>query len=124
MGFGVYQSPPNLCKASCLEALRRGYRAIDTAQYYENEAQVGQAVRESGIPREEIFVTTKILNSAGSLEETLEQCRQSVKTLGLDYVDLFLIHSPSSGPQGREELWLALEKLLHEGGTRAIGVSN
>jgi diketogulonate reductase-like aldo/keto reductase len=124
MGFGVYQSPPDLCKASCLEALRCGYRLIDTAHYYENEALVGQAVQESGIPREDIFITTKSLEPTGSLMETLEQCRQNVRTTGLDYVDLFLVNSPRSGPQGRQELWLALEKLLKEGGTRAIGVSN
>lgn len=124
IGFGVYQSPPNVCKQSCLSALQCGYRHIDTAQYYENEAQVGGAVRESGLPREEVFIETKILWPVGSVEKTLERCRQSVKEIGLGYVDLFLIHTPSSGPEGRKELWQALEKLMEEGGTKAIGVSN
>ncbi|KAF8244723.1 putative aldo-keto reductase [Wilcoxina mikolae CBS 423.85] len=124
IGFGVYQSPPGVCKQSCLAALQFGYRQIDTAQYYENEAEVGEAVRESGIPREEVFITTKVMSPRGSVEKTLERCRQSVKEIGLGYVDLFLIHTPSSGPKGRKELWQALEKLLEEGGTKAIGVSN
>jgi diketogulonate reductase-like aldo/keto reductase len=124
IGFGVYQSPPGVCKQSCLAALQCGYRHIDTAQYYENEAQLGEAVRESGIPREEVFITTKVLSPCGSVEKTLERCRQSVKEIDLGYIDLFLIHTPSSGPEGRRELWQALEKLLEEGGTKAIGVSN
>ncbi|KAF8537154.1 NADP-dependent oxidoreductase domain-containing protein [Trichophaea hybrida] len=124
IGFGVYQSPPGVCKQSCLAALQFGYRQIDSAQYYENEAEVGEAVRESGIPREEVFITTKVMSPCGSVEKTLERCRQSVKEIGLGYVDLFLIHTPSSGPEGRKELWQALEKLLEEGGTKAIGVSN
>jgi len=124
IGFGVYQSPPDICKKSCLEALLCGYRAIDTAQCYGNEAQVGEAVRESGILRGEIFITTKLLMPQGSVEETLERCWQSVREIGLGYVDLFLIHTPSSGLARRREMWLALERLMEEGGTRAIGVSN
>lgn len=124
LGFGVYRSPADVCRASCLEALRCGYRYIDTAQYYENEVQVGEAVRESGIPRDQIFISTKILFRCGSVEKTLERCRQSVKDIGLGCIDLFLIHSPSSGAEGREEMWRALEILKKEGGARAIGVSN
>lgn len=97
---------------------------IDTAQYYDNEAAVGEAVRESGIDRSKLFITTKVLSPCGSVEKTLERCRQSVKEIGLGYVDLFLIHSPGGGPKAREEMWKALEKLKEEGGTKAIGVSN
>ncbi|KAI5819899.1 NADP-dependent oxidoreductase domain-containing protein [Pyronema omphalodes] len=124
IGFGVYLSPADVCKASCLTALKHGYRAIDTAQYYENEAQVGEAVRESGIPREEIFITTKIMTPEGSVEKSYQKCLKSVEEIGLGYVDLFLIHTPSSGPEGRKEMWQALERLLKEGKTKAIGVSN
>ena len=124
LGFGVYQSPKDLTLKSCMDALRVGYRAIDTAQYYENEGLVGEAVRNSGIPREEIFITTKILSPCGSVQATLEKCRESVKEIGVGYIDLFLVHTPTSGPEGRKEMWQALEMLLEEGGTRAIGVSN
>ncbi|KAL7270383.1 hypothetical protein RUND412_006914 [Rhizina undulata] len=124
LGFGVYKSPPEVCKASCLTALKSGYRHIDTAQYYENEAQVGEAVRESGLRREEVFVTTKIWGPQGNVEKTLESLRESVRKIGLGYVDLFLIHTPSSGKEGRKEMWQALEKLKEEGGARSIGVSN
>lgn len=91
----MYESPPSVCKESCKVALAAGYGQIDTAQYYGNEAQVGQAVRESGLPRHKVFVTTKILKPSGSIDATLERCRQSVAEIGLGYVDLFLIHTPS-----------------------------
>lgn len=124
LGFGVYQSPPAATQASVLAALRAGYRHIDTAQYYANEAQVGAAVRASGVAREHVFVTTKVLACAGSVAATLARCRASVAAIGLGAVDLFLVHSPSCGPAGRRELWLALEQLRADGGARAIGVSN
>lgn len=124
IGFGVYRSPPSLCKSSCLAALASGYRHIDTAQLYGNEAEVGAAVRNSGIPREETFVTTKLWAPSGTIEATLERCRQSVAVMGLDCVDLFLVHSPRSGKEGRREMWSALERLAGEGKTRAVGVSN
>lgn len=91
---------------------------------YHNEAEVGEAVRNSGLPREDVFVTTKIVNPEGSVEKTLETLRESVKKVGLGYVDLYLIHAPSSGKEGRKELWQALEKLKEEGGAKSIGVSN
>lgn len=81
LGFGVYLSSPDVCKTSCLEALKAGYRHIDTAQYYDNEAEVGKAIKESGIPREEIFVTTKILFAKGSVESSLEGCWESVRKI-------------------------------------------
>ncbi|KAK4118168.1 glycosyltransferase family 8 protein [Parathielavia appendiculata] len=127
LGFGVYQSPRNLCIQSCLTALQNGYRHIDTAQYYGNELEVGQAVKQSGLPRRDIFLTTKILSAAGSTEATYQKCVESVQKLnpGAEgYVDLFLIHSPNCGAAQRNELWQALERLLDEGKTRSIGVSN
>ncbi|RPB05576.1 Aldo/keto reductase [Choiromyces venosus 120613-1] len=124
IGFGVFRSPPNQCVKSCLAALKTGYRHIDTAQFYENEEEVGEAVRQSGLKRSDVFVTTKIMNPEGSVEKTLESLRASVKRIGLGWVDLFLIHTPSSGPDGRREMWEALEKLKNEGGAKSIGVSN
>lgn len=126
LGFGVYRSPTAQCVESCLNALKAGYRHIDTAQLYGNEKEVGEAIRKSGIPRNEIFVTTKILSPGGSPEATYEKLLASVEKIGGKdgYVDLFLIHSSKSGPAGRKEFWLALERLLAEGKTRSIGVSN
>lgn len=125
IGFGVYLSPTDVCIASCSTALKLGYRHIDTAQYYANELEVGQAVRDSGIPRKDIYVTTKIMNPVdNSVEATLASARASVEKIGLGYVDLFLIHSPSSGPEGRNIMWTALERLKAEGAVKSIGVSN
>ncbi|KAL2813252.1 NADP-dependent oxidoreductase domain-containing protein [Aspergillus granulosus] len=126
LGFGVYRSPAAQTKQSSLKALEAGYRHIDTAQFYANEKEVGEAIRDSGLPRSEIFVTTKILSPAGSPEATYKKLVESVDKIdGKDgYVDLFLIHSSSSGSSGRKELWQALEKLLEQGRTKSIGVSN
>jgi diketogulonate reductase-like aldo/keto reductase len=126
LGFGVYRSPAAQTKQSSLKALEAGYRHIDTAQFYANEKEVGEAIRDSGLPRSEIFVTTKILSPAGSPEATYKKLVESVDKIGGKdgYVDLFLIHSSSSGSSGRKELWQALEKLLEEGRTKSIGVSN
>jgi len=126
LGFGVYRSPTNQCVQSCLKALDAGYRHIDTAQFYANEAEVGEALRTSGVPREEVFVTTKILSPAASIEATYDKLLASVHKIGGEdgYVDLFLIHSSSSGSAGRKLLWQALEKLHAEGKAKSIGVSN
>lgn len=127
LGFGSYRSPPEVAKASCLAALKAGYRHIDTAQFYDNEAQVGEAVRDSGLARSEVFLTTKILAAGGSVEKSYQKCVESVRKLDPSpdgYVDLFLIHSPNAGREGREEMWLALNKLHAEGKAKAIGVSN
>ncbi|CAG8899700.1 unnamed protein product [Penicillium egyptiacum] len=126
LGFGVYRSPTNQCVQSCLKALDAGYRHIDTAQFYANEAEVGEALRTTSVPRDQIFVTTKILSPAASVEATYDKLLASVhKIAGADgYVDLFLIHSSSSGSSGRKLLWQALEKLYAEGKTKSIGVSN
>lgn len=127
LGFGVYKSPPSVCVASCLTAIRAGYRHIDTAQYYDNEAEVGSALSQSPVPRSELFITTKILSPAGSVDASYKKCLDSVEKIhpGKEgYVDLFLIHTASSGEKGRREMWEALERLHAEGKARAIGVSN
>ncbi|KAK4939226.1 hypothetical protein LTR10_020422 [Elasticomyces elasticus] len=127
LGFGVYQSSASVCVQSCLSALQAGYRHIDTAQFYANETQVGEAVRKSGLPRSEIFVTTKILSVGGSVEKSYQKCVESVNKIDAGdkgYVDLFLIHSPNAGSSARKEMWLALEKLYEEGKAKSIGVSN
>jgi diketogulonate reductase-like aldo/keto reductase len=106
-------------------ALELGYRHIDTAALYENESDVGAAVRASGIPREEVFVTTKLWHTEHGFERSQEAAHASLKRLGLSYVDLYLIHSPrANSPEDRLASWRGLEKLHREGVCRAIGVSN
>ena len=126
LGFGIYQSPKDVCIQSCTAALKSGYRHIDSAQFYQNESEMGEAARHSGLPRESLFLTTKVLSTAGSPEATYKKCLDSVKKIDGEngYVDLFLIHSPSGGPAVRKELWQALEKLESEGRAKSIGVSN
>ncbi|UNI15304.1 hypothetical protein JDV02_001847 [Purpureocillium takamizusanense] len=126
LGFGVYKSPEAVCARSCDTALDVGYRHIDTAQFYGNETQVGQAVQRSAMPREHVFITTKVLVAEDSVEATLRKCLDSVAKLDPDsgYVDLFLIHSPNSGAVKRKIMWQALEKLYESGKARSIGVSN
>ncbi|KAL8685503.1 MAG: hypothetical protein Q9218_007722 [Villophora microphyllina] len=126
LGFGIYRSPPEVCVNSCLTALRSGYRHIDSAQFYANEREMGEAVRKSGIPRSEIFLTTKILSAGGSPDKSYQKCIESVEKIdGKDgYVDLFLIHSPSGGKEAIKEMWQALEKLVEEKKVRSVGVSN
>ncbi|KAI6752372.1 hypothetical protein HG530_013741 [Fusarium avenaceum] len=126
LGFGVYLSPPETCVNSCLTALEAGYRHIDTAQYYGNEAEVGQAVQKSTVDRNDVFLTTKVLEAAGSVDLTYAKCVESIKKLDPEsgHVDLFLIHSPNPGAAKRKEMWLALERLYEEGKAKSIGVSN
>ncbi|KAJ0124397.1 ldo-keto reductase [Diaporthe amygdali] len=126
LGFGTYLSPPELTLRSCLAALKAGYRHIDTAQYYQNEAEVGQAIQQSGLRREDVFVTTKVLTPGDSVDANYASCLESVEKIGGKggYVDCFLIHSPNVGEAKRKELWLALERLHREGRARAIGTSN
>lgn len=121
-GLGTYQTSRRGTEEAVLYALEVGYRLIDTAQMYGNEREVGNAVRKSGISREEIFVTTKLNNSNHGYERALRSLETSLDLMGLSYVDLFLIHWPVEGL--RNESWKALEKLLEEGKCRAIGVSN
>jgi diketogulonate reductase-like aldo/keto reductase len=127
LGLGVYLAKGSKCTNAIAAALAAGYRHIDTAAYYGNEKETGAAVLSSNIPREEIFVTTKILRPVGgseNVDETYAAAKAGVQRTGLDYVDLFLIHTPDSGPKGRRTLWKALERLQKEGLTKTIGVSN
>ncbi|PWA10698.1 aldo/keto reductase [Pueribacillus theae] len=123
LGLGVYQvNEGEEVENAVKTALSYGYRSIDTAAFYGNEQGVGRAVSESGIPREKIFVTTKVWNDAQGYESTLAAFEQSRKNLGFDYIDLYLIHWPVKGKY--KETWKALEKLYKDGMVRAIGVSN
>jgi len=123
LGLGVWQTAAGReTRQAVGYALEIGYRLIDTARMYGNEKDVGAAVRESGIPREEIFVTTKLWNDEHGYEAALRAFEKSRQALGLDYVDLYLIHWPV--PRLRHESWKALLKLRDEGLARSIGVSN
>lgn len=127
LGFGVYKSPTDVCVRSCLTALENGYRHIDTAQFYGNETEVGQAIKQSKLARKDVFLTTKILNPGASVDESYQQCLESVQKLDPGengYVDLFLIHTPTAGSAKRKQMWQALEKLLEQGKAKSIGVSN
>ncbi|KAH0596188.1 hypothetical protein MHUMG1_06049 [Metarhizium humberi] len=126
LGFGVYQLYGQSCQKAVLDALQAGYRHIDSAQLYRNEADVGAAVQQSPIQREDIFITTKIRQSAGSPDKSYRSCVESIEKVGGKdgYVDLLLIHIPGTGRESREELWGVLERLHAEGRARAIGVSN
>lgn len=123
LGYGTYQIPNRgPCRRAVAHALEVGYRHIDTAAFYGNEEDVGQAVRESGIPRSEIFVTTKLWNSDQGYARALQAFDRSLQRLGLDYVDLYLIHWPEPGK--RLGSWRALVELKRQGRARSIGVSN
>jgi methylglyoxal/glyoxal reductase len=126
VGLGVFQSPPGAeTRQAVAWALEAGYRHIDTAAMYGNEADVGEAVRASGIPREEIFVTTKLWHTDHGFEPAQAAARKSLERLGLGWIDLYLIHWPrANSPADRQGSWRALEKLQKEGRCRAIGVSN
>lgn len=122
-GLGVYKTEPGQeVETSVRLAIENGYRSIDTAKLYNNEEGVGQAIRDAGVKREDIFVTTKVLNSDQGYESTLQAFEASRQRLGMDYVDLYLIHWP--GTRLYKETWKALEKLYKDGHVRAIGVSN
>ncbi len=123
LGLGVYQSPPGKVTQRAVGfALEIGYRLLDTAAAYGNERDVGIALKGSGIPRNEIFVTTKLWNSDHGYDAALRACDASLRALGLEYLDLYLIHWPVPGLRG--ETWEALVALRKEGKCREIGVSN
>lgn len=124
LGFGVFQVPPDEAQAAVETALELGYRHVDTAAAYNNEAGVGAAIRASGLPREDIFVTTKLRNGNQGGEGTLAAFDASRTALGVDYIDLYLIHWPSPARDLYVESWRALEKLAESGDARSIGVSN
>ena len=122
LGFGVYQiSDPEVCERAVGDALKIGYRSIDTAAAYGNEEAVGRAVRRSGIPREELFITTKLWISDAGYEPARKAFEESMSKLGLDYLDLYLIHQPYGDVYGS---WRAMEELYREGRIRAIGVTS
>ncbi|MFI7385544.1 aldo/keto reductase [Streptomyces sp. NPDC049813] len=124
LGFGTFQIPPEETRETTLAALEAGYRHIDTAEMYGNEKGVGEAVRESGIDRADIFVTSKLNNDAHARDDALRAFDGTLEELGLDHLDLFLIHWPLPGKGDFVETWKALEELYRSGRARAIGVSN
>ncbi|GAA4762636.1 aldo/keto reductase [Streptomyces sanyensis] len=124
LGFGVWQVPDDEARTTVGTALEAGYRSIDTAAVYENEKGTGEAVAASGLPREELFVTTKLWNSEQGRDATLRAFDASLGRLGLDYVDLYLIHWPMPAKDLYVETYKALEEIAAEGRAKAVGVSN
>ncbi|PIL33888.1 hypothetical protein GSI_03594 [Ganoderma sinense ZZ0214-1] len=122
VGLGVFQNED--AKPAVLAALKSGYRHIDTARMYQNEKQVSEAVKESGVPREQIFLTSKVDSKEHGVDLTPKAIDDSVKNLGGGYIDLMLIHSPLSGQKNRLEAWKALIAAKNEGKVHNIGVSN
>ena len=121
LGFGVYQTPSDETKRAVLDAIEVGYRSFDTAQAYGNEAGVGEAIKESGLPREEFFITTKIWISNAGYEKAKASIEESLQKLQTDYIDLLLIHQPFGDYYGT---YRAMEEAYKAGKVRAIGVSN
>lgn len=122
LGYGVYQIPDaEECERCVLDAIEVGYRSIDTAQAYGNEEAVGKAIKKSGIPREEFFITTKVWISNAGYEKAKASIEESLEKLDMDYLDLLLIHQPFNDYYGT---YRAMEEMYKEGGLRAIGVSN
>ena len=121
LGYGVYQTPPEETERCVLAAIKNGYRSIDTAQAYGNEEGVGQAIVKCGLPREELFITTKIWISNAGYEKAKASIEESLKKLKTDYVDLLLIHQPFGDYYGT---YRAMEEAYKAGKARAIGVSN
>ncbi|MBY9073427.1 aldo/keto reductase [Nocardioides sp. WL0053] len=124
LGFGVYKIPEAATRDAVLTAFAAGYRHIDTAALYRNERGVGEAVRESGLPRDEVFVTSKVWNDDHGYDATLRAFDASMERLGLDVLDLYLIHWPVPRLDRYVDTWRALEQLYRDGRVRAIGVSN
>ena len=131
IGFGTWQTPDGDVAVNSVKcAIQAGYRHIDTAQAYGNEEGVGEGIRQGGVPREELFITTKLWNTNHTYDLTMRTFEESLKKLGLDYVDLFLIHWPNPAmyrnrwEQANAESWKAMEELYEAGKIRAIGISN
>jgi 2,5-diketo-D-gluconate reductase A len=124
LGFGVFQIEPESTREATLTALEVGYRHIDTAEMYGNEKEVGQAVRESGIDRGEIFVTSKLNNGYHDPDDAMRAFQQSLDVLDIGHIDLFLVHWPLPGVGDFVETWKAMERMYEGGDVRAIGVSN
>jgi 2,5-diketo-D-gluconate reductase A len=124
LGLGVFKVPDDQATAAVLAAFEAGYRSIDTAAMYGNEQGVGKAIADSGIPRDELFITTKLNNDGHGHDEALRAFEASRTRLGLDYVDLYLIHWPLPAKDRYVATWQAFEKLQRDGLSRSIGVSN
>ena len=124
LGLGVWQVPQRAVASAVRTAIDAGYRSIDTAALYRNESGVGDAIAEAGVPREELFVTTKLWNTDQGYDAALRAFDESIGKLRLDYVDLYLIHWPTPARQRFVETWKAFEKLRADGRARSIGVSN
>jgi len=124
LGFGVFQIPPEETQERVEEALAVGYRHVDTAAAYRNETGVGAAIAAAGVPREDVFVTTKLWNSEQGYDSTLRAFEKSIERLGTDHVDLYLIHWPLPSRDLYLDTWRAFERIREEGGARSIGVSN
>ena len=124
LGYGVYKIPESEIVSTTTTALANGYRSIDTAQFYKNEQGVGEAIKHSGILREDLFITTKVWNSHQGYTKTLEAFEESLDYLGLEHLDLYLVHWPAPAHDLYIETYEALEKLYKDGRVRAIGVCN
>jgi 2,5-diketo-D-gluconate reductase A len=124
LGFGVFQIEPAETKEATLRAFRAGYRHIDTAEMYGNERQVGEAFRESGLDRDEVFITSKLNNGYHAYDDALRAFDTSLQVMGLDYLDLFLVHWPLPKVGDYVETWRAMQEMYRSGRTKAIGVSN
>ncbi|HEY3435841.1 MAG TPA: aldo/keto reductase [Solirubrobacterales bacterium] len=124
LGFGVFQIPPEETQEAVEEALAVGYRHIDTAAAYRNEAGVGSAIAVSGIDREDVFITTKLWNSEQGYDSTVRAFERSLRELGTEYIDLYLIHWPRPERDLFPDTWRAFERFQEEGRARSIGVSN
>ena len=124
LGFGAYKVVDGDVNVAISEALRTGYRSIDTAQYYNNEAGIGEILERSHLPREDLFITSKVWNSHHGYEKTLQAFDESMEKLKLDYLDLYLIHWPAPKYDQYVETYKALEKLYKDGRVKSIGVSN
>ncbi len=132
VGFGTFKTPDGeTCVESVKEALKVGYRHIDTAAYYGNEVSVGKGFRQSGLPREKVYITSKVWNTERGYDKTLRACEKTLRDLGTDYLDLYLIHWPANELQFGDkaeginlDTWKALERLVDEKLVRSIGLSN
>jgi 2,5-diketo-D-gluconate reductase A len=124
IGLGVWQVPDDVATDACLAAFEAGYRHIDTAALYGNEEGVGRAIKASGLSREDIYVTTKVWNTDQGHDKTVAAMNASLERLGLDYVDLYLIHWPTPARNLYVETWETILELQQQGMTRSAGVSN
>ncbi|ARK29807.1 aldo/keto reductase [Halalkalibacter krulwichiae] len=124
LGYGVWQVEDEQATTAVRKAIEVGYTSIDTAMIYQNERGVGKAIKEASVPREQLFITTKVWNSDQGFENTLRAFDESLERLGLDYVDLYLIHWPTPEFDQYVDTYKALEKLYHDGRVKAIGVCN